>query len=117
MDLAAQIETFLLANPRWVPVDEICARFDVNERQLRAVGGRPPMHAAFAISSPAPGHHGLKHIRHATITERLAHKHRCKRNLIAYARAVKAYNLALAHAIDRRAPMPTDATGHGVLSL
>lgn len=64
-DLAPQIEAYLLENPRWIKSEEICSRFDIRQRQLRALGDRPGLCSEFAIS----GDKGFKHVRHATAEE------------------------------------------------
>lgn len=118
MDLSDRLESYLFAEPRWVPVAEICERFGIEERVLRAEGRRRPVHADFAISSARPGAHGFKHISHASIKERLAHKHACLRRIIAGARAKKDYDRALRNAITGKWPdQVADAHGQRVLAL
>lgn len=63
-DLAAQIEIHLLTAGTWVPTAELCARYHINERALRAVGHRPGPLDHFAVSSTRHGTHGFIHHRH-----------------------------------------------------
>ena len=76
--LADRIERFLLDRAAWVPVREICERFDVPERRLRALGDRHGLCTAAAIS----GDHGLKHVACATTAEWLQFKHRMRHHAI-----------------------------------
>ncbi len=64
--LAADMELWLLTQRRWVSGREICARFGVPERRLRAVGGKPGLLTVCAISHSV---HGFKHVRNATDRE------------------------------------------------
>ncbi len=114
--LANEIEIYLLATPRWVPLSEIEEMFGIDERDLRAKGKKRPVCARFAINSAAKGRHGLKHIMHATIEERLAHKHKNRRVLIAAARNARDYETALRTALDTRTPQ-ADLTGQTILPL
>jgi hypothetical protein len=114
--LATAIEIYLLATPRWVPLRELENVFSINERDLRAKGKQRPICGRFAISSAAKGRHGLKHIMHASIDERLAHKHKNRRVLIAAARNDRDYENALRNALDARTPQ-SDLTGQTILPL
>jgi len=72
LDLAKQIEVYLLERGTWVPARELEERFGVDQRKLRAQSGNPGLCSVFAISSSA---HGYKHVRCATDEEFLeAHK-------------------------------------------
>ena len=53
-ELATQIEVFLLLRGDWVSVEELCQRFAIPERLLRADGKRRPICGRFAISSSMP---------------------------------------------------------------
>lgn len=55
----------LLENPRWIRAQDICVRFEICQRKLRALGDRPGLCSEFAIS----GDKGFKHVRHATTVE------------------------------------------------
>lgn len=115
--LITSIELYLNVRPRWVPVSEICEHFGINERDLRATSRRRPMCARFAISSQTRGSSGFKHIAHTTVAERLSYKHRCMRNLVAYARARRDYEQALRSSLDTTTVPATDAHGQCVFSV
>lgn len=100
-DLQTQIEAFLLTEPRWFSVSEICERFAFPERLLRADGRRRPLCRRFAISSSTKG---LKHLSFATIRERLEYKHARRKVLIAQARALKEYNEAITNCLTGKKP-------------
>lgn len=118
MNLAAAIEIYLFENPRWVPVTELCERFQIEERELRRKGKRRPVFAYFAISSSKRGANGLKHIRHTTVAERLAAKHHHRRKLVACARADQELCRAVANAIAGKWPSHlTDGNNNGVLPI
>jgi len=76
MSIAQQIERYLLACGDWIPVREICRRFDIRERRLRALDDRPGLCSRFAIS----GDKGIKHVSCATTTEWLQFKHRLRKH-------------------------------------
>ena len=78
-ELADSIEAYLIAQRTWVKAAEICSRFEVTERQLRAVGDRPGLCSEYAIS----GDKGFKHVQYATTAEYLRFKHRLRRHGIA----------------------------------
>lgn len=64
-DPTPNIEQFLLERGDWVKSRELCERFGVTERQLRAVDDRPGLCSRIAIS----GNKGFKHISLATPAE------------------------------------------------
>lgn len=64
-EVAQQIEAFLVSQHRWVKSDELCQRFGIRERALRAIDGKPGLCSEFAIS----GDKGFKHVKHATDDE------------------------------------------------
>ena len=64
MNLATRIELHLLQAGGFVPTREICDKFDIPERNLRAKGGEPGMLDDFAVSSTAAGQSGFIHHRH-----------------------------------------------------
>ena len=117
MNLAEQIERHLLDRGEWVPARELCRRFGLTERQLRAVGDTPGLCEAFAISIPG---HGYKHIRLATTAEFIHAKHYEKRRAIQRFRRVRVWDHARRQAI-RSVRNPCFAferdTGQGVLGL
>jgi len=100
-ELATRIELLLLDRATWVPVDEICAACQINERLLRAVGRRPAIFSRFAISSSTKG---LKHIRHTDARVRIAYKHARLKVLIANRRALDEYHAALSNCLTGRKP-------------
>ena len=75
INLASQIEAFLLESQTWVPVRQICERFGINQRSMRALDDKPPLCAGFSISNSK---RGLKHIAFATREEAL-HAYRARR--------------------------------------
>jgi len=91
----AVIEMWLLTQFRWVPASEICQRFGVVERSLRATGAKPGLLSHCAIS----GDSGFKHVRHATTAEWL----RCKGRLARHGE------------LSGRRPSWEKHTGQGVL--
>ncbi|MFA7256924.1 MAG: hypothetical protein WC047_05060 [Kiritimatiellales bacterium] len=65
MNLSPQIESYLLERGEWVKSRELCERFGVTERQLRAIDDRPGLCTMIAIG----GNKGFKHISLATPAE------------------------------------------------
>lgn len=104
MNLAIEIETFLLARAEWVPVEEICERFKIDQRLLRATKNRRPLCHHFAISSSQSGKNGLKHLSLCSLLERLAYKHNRIKRLIAEKRALKDYEQALHNCLTGKRP-------------
>lgn len=115
MNLAHQIEQHLLAQADWVSVADLCQRFSIDQRDLRAKGHRKPhLLKPFAISHSVKGY---KHIARATIAERLQYKHACRKNLLAYVRADRQYRAALRNCTTRR-PIPQERhTGQLLIPL
>jgi hypothetical protein len=112
-ELASNIEIFLLLQGDWVSVEELCQRFAITERLLRADGKRRPLCGRFAISSSTKG---LKHIRHATTEERITYKHARLKVLVANARALKEYDQALSNCLTGKRPAQVERhTGQGIL--
>jgi hypothetical protein len=64
-DLTPQIESYLLERGDWIKSRELCERFGVTDRQLRAVDDHPGLCSRIAIS----GNKGFKHISLATPKE------------------------------------------------
>ncbi len=115
-ELKEAIESYLLDAPGtgWVKSDELCERFDIKPRQLRAVGDCPGLASEFAIS----GDKGFKHVSRATPAEFLRCKHRLRRHAIS--ELVRARNLDRRRAqsirtIKRPAFTYQKDTGQGVL--
>ena len=65
MDLTPQLESYLLERRDWVKSRDLCERFGVTERQLRAIDDKPGLCTRIAIS----GNKGFKHISLATTEE------------------------------------------------
>ncbi len=63
--MSALVEDYLLGAARWVSATELCARFGVDQRALRADHGRPGLCTDFAIS----GNEGYRHVATATADE------------------------------------------------
>jgi len=109
--LQIAIEDHLLSAGDWVSVDQICERFGIEERILRADGKRRPICRHFAISSST---RGFKHLAHTTASERIAYKHARKKSLIAHARALKEFDAALHNCLHGR-PAVERLTGQTLL--
>jgi len=71
-ELETKIENYLLERREWVPGFELCAQFNVTERQLRQVKGVPGLCTVIAVS----GDKGFKHVALASTKEWLRHKSR-----------------------------------------
>jgi hypothetical protein len=111
---AKKIEQFLLENRRWVKADELCARFGIRERQLRAYDGRPGQCSEFAIS----GDKGFKHVQHASEEEFQRSDQRSRRHAIGEfvsARLRRRYRQRLL--TDRPPPEHEVATGQVVMAI
>lgn len=113
-DLARQIESFLLANRRWVKSEELCERFEIRQRQLRALGDEPGLCSEFAIS----GDKGFKHVLHATNDEFERSYQRSRRHGIGEligARRRRRYRDRLL--IEKPTPLHEKATGQAVMAI
>ena len=100
MDLTPQIEAYLLDRRDWVKSRELCERFGVTDRQLRAIDDRPGICSRIAIS----GNKGFKHISLATTTEWQEHYAReRKHNIMALInlRAKRRLRLTITRQIQR----------------
>lgn len=84
--LIQSIEEYLLSRDGWIPVQELCVRFGLHERQLRQDRGRPGLCSTFAISS---SQHGLKHVSRATTREWLDAAHGGRKHAIAELRRIR----------------------------
>lgn len=109
----AIIEAWMLAERRWVPADEICRRFAVNERALRALDDRPGLLTGFAIS----GDKGFRHIECATDAEWGRFQQRLRAHGIA--ELVRVRNLRIRRAgIVQKTPPPCERhTGQFLLPV
>lgn len=90
MNLSSQIELYLLERADWVPVKDICIKFGVDQRALRATGKTPGLCDTFAISSNA----GYKHASLINSQEYLSHKHRLRKHAIQELRKARRWDQA-----------------------
>lgn len=110
MNLSPQIESYLLERGEWVKSRELCERFGVTERQMRAVDDRPGLCTMIAIS----GNKGFKHISLATPAEWEEHYAReRKHNIMALVnlRAKRRLRMTLTRQIRRPTLVFERATG------
>lgn len=108
-ELQLQIDTWLRSaeQNRWVPGEEICERFGVSERHLRADADRAGLLDDFAVSSSKPGAHGFKHHCWLPTAEWLPIKHRLRRHAIAEFRKVGRWDRGRTHCLTTaRTPRP-----------
>jgi hypothetical protein len=113
-ELAQKIEAFLLDNHRWVKSDEICQKFEVRPRQLRALDDQPGLCSEFAIS----GDKGFKHVAHATPDEFHRSYRRSRKHGIAEligARRRRRYRERLL--IEKPPPLHERVTGQAVMAI
>lgn len=111
--VSADIERFLLARGDWVKAAELCARFNVTERQLRQVDNRPGLCTAFAISLSS---RGFKHVALATHTEWIHAKHAARREAFARLRRVKEWTTVRSNTTNvLRCGLFEKDTGQGLL--
>ncbi len=97
-DQQSEIERFLLDRPRWVPASEIVAAFGLpDDRPLRATGKHPGPLSMIAISSGD----GFKHLRHASVMERIKFKNKIRREEISRYRRRRWFNEGLANCQSR----------------
>jgi hypothetical protein len=85
IDLAPQIEAFLMERGTWVTTQEICGHFGCDPRDLRSVGKVPGLCSRFAVS----GMRGYIHYKFATVKDKLTLKHRKYRHAISQIRSFK----------------------------
>lgn len=100
MDLTPQIEAYLLERGDWVKSRELCERFGVADRQLRANDDQPGICSRIAIS----GNKGFKHISLAPTAEWQEHYAReRKHNIMAMVnlRAKRRLRQTIARQIQR----------------
>jgi hypothetical protein len=87
IDLAPQIEQWLLTQDSWVSGATLCARFGIaDDRDLRCWGETPGLISAFAISHTRKGY---RHVRKASTLEWLAFKFTLMRHAISVIRRVR----------------------------
>jgi len=90
-DLATQIEIHLLTLGTWVPTADLCARYGIKERALRAAGRRPGLIDHFAVSSTRNGTHGYIHHRYLPTADWLPIKHRLLSHALAEIRKARTW--------------------------
>jgi len=113
MSLAADIELWLLTRGDWVSAEEICQRFSIRPRMLRADGDRAGLLDQFAVSSTKEG--GYKHIALISGDEFRRLDHRLRRHAIAELRRSKLWRRARRNCLTGRAPTVERHTGQGLL--
>lgn len=107
-----EIEVWLLGEGRWVPAAEICHRFEVTERALRARDGKPGLMDAFAVSSDA----GYKHVRLLSTEDFLQVASRVLRHGGSEIRKVRTWRKARRNQLTgTRTTLREAVTGQGVL--
>lgn len=112
VDKAQQIEAYLLARADWVHGDEIAARFQVRERELRGLDGEPGLCSHFAISTKK----GFKHVAAATPAEYREFKHTMRKHGINELRRVSALDKRRHHVTRTvRAGTFEKDTGQGLM--
>jgi len=100
----AEIERYLLDRPRWVPASEIVVHFGLpDDRALRATGRTPGPLSRIAIFSGD----GFKHIRHATVLDRIKCRNRLRRELISRVRRIRWMGEGIHNCLDRVASSQT----------
>jgi len=113
MTLAAQIEAFLLLEARWVPALEICLRFHISQRSLRASHRRPGLLDDFAVSSKK----GHKHTSLLTTAEYLPYKHKMLRHSLSQIRKIKKWDAGRHKQLTKKPLLIERHNGQGVMPL
>lgn len=103
--LSEQIEVHLLNAQGWVSVAELCQKFDLNQRDLRAHGDEPGLCDAFAVTSTRQGESGYIHHRFLPTADWLPIKHRLRRHAIAELRKAQRWAKARARLLIEGAQM------------
>jgi hypothetical protein len=99
-----EIERYLLDRPRWVPASELVAHFGLpDDRPLRATGRNPGPLSRIAVFSSD----GFKHIRHATVLDRIKCRNRLKRELLSRVRRIKWLGEGITNCLDYIHPRQT----------
>lgn len=106
-----QIEAYLLARAAWVPARELCERFGVRERELRALDERPGLCSTIAIS----GNKGFKHIALATTDEWRRHYARERKHSIMALVNLRQKRRLRERVLSRRVPPTERDTGQYLL--
>jgi hypothetical protein len=98
MDLARQIELHLLDRAEWVSVQDLCTRFAIRPRMLRADGDRDGLLDNFAVSSTRGNQHGFIHINLLSSDDYIRAKRRLRKHGIRELRKVRRWEQARARA-------------------
>lgn len=96
--LARQIELHLLDRGDWVSVQDLCTRFAIRSRLLRADGDRDGLLDDFAVSSTRGNEHGFIHINHLGAADYIRAKRRLRKHGIRELRKVRRWEQARARA-------------------
>ena len=94
MDIAREIEAFLLLSGGWVSTRRICERFDIPERRLRQAEDRQGLLDDFAVSSTCSKESGYIHHKFLPTEQWLPIKHRLRRHAISELRRVQRWGKA-----------------------
>ncbi|MBI3985405.1 MAG: hypothetical protein HY343_00665 [Lentisphaerae bacterium] len=100
MSMSDDISAYLMERRAWVSARELCLRFGLRPRQLRAVDDVPGLCSRCAIS----GNKGYKHVSLATPSEWAAHYGReRKHNIMALVnlRAKRSLRMSLSHHLSQ----------------
>ena len=115
MDLARQIELHLLERGDWVSVQDLCSRFAIKPRMLRADGDRDGLLDDIAVSSTRGGEHGFIHINLLGAPDYIRAKRRLRKHGIRELRKVKRWEQARARARIGLKPTTERYTGQLLL--
>ena len=112
MNIKGQIEEFLFQAGGWVQIPVICARFAIDERQLRAVGRLPSILDEFAVT----GKQGAIHHEFLSSDEFGKLERSLGRHAIAELRRRKRWRQARYNRLTRRGQFAIEQhTGQGVM--
>lgn len=115
MTLARQIELYLLDKGTWVSVAELCRRFEIRDRQLRADGDRDGLLDDFAVSSTRGREHGYMHVHCIEREDYLRAKRRLRKHSIRQLRKTKKWEQARARQRKGLPPHPVTLEGQILL--
>jgi len=112
-DLSIRIEVWLLTQTRWVTADELCQRFEVNERALRGHNEIPGLVTEFTVS----GDRGYLHVRYASKNQLDRFAARLRANGIGQLKRVKRIRAAWVAARTGGSPPVELHTGQTLLPI
>lgn len=114
-DLAEQIEAYLREQRGWVKAADLVRRFNLrDERHLRAIGDKPGLCSAFAIS----GNKGFRHIEFCSDGEWHRFSERIRQHGIAELVRVKRLRLKRSTLTKTKPPVTFEkVTGQAIFSL